>query len=208
MTTTDLVPVFAGTLAGIPAQLCNARDLHAALSVGRDFTTWIKERIDEYAFVEGEDYSPVSGNIRGRGKPRTDYHLTLDMAKELAMIENNDQGRQVRRYFIAMEKQARQQATPPALQASETEIDRQKRSRINRRALELTHRAYETYRDQMRTCPRILGGLVEIEQWLPPELAGNIVADAQRLAAVCDIFRENISKSADTIARMAGLADE
>ena len=53
MTTTDLVPVFAGTLAGQPAKLCNARDLHAALDVGRDFSTWIKDRLAEYGFVEG-----------------------------------------------------------------------------------------------------------------------------------------------------------
>ncbi len=115
MTTTDLVPVFAGTLAGIPVQLCNARDLHAALGVGRDFTTWIKERIDEYAFVEGEDYSPVLGNIRGRGKPRTDYHLSIDMAKELSMVENNDLGRRIRRYLIALEKKALSASTQPRL---------------------------------------------------------------------------------------------
>lgn len=58
MTTTDLVPVFAGTLAGTPAQLCNARDLHAALGVGRDFSTWIKERIAEYGFVSAASFAP------------------------------------------------------------------------------------------------------------------------------------------------------
>ena len=111
----------------------------------------------------------------------------------------------------AIRKTGRYEATqsaPVAIAAPETELDRQKRSRINRRALELSHRAYETYRDQMRTCHLILGGMVEIERWLPPELARNIVADAKMLAAVCDIYRENFMKSADTIARLAGLADE
>lgn len=106
MTTTDLVPVFTGTLAGITSQLCNARDLHAALGVGRDFATWIKERIAEYGFVEGEDFSPISGKTSARGgRPATDYHLTLDTAKELSMVENNDLGRRIRRYLIALEKQ-------------------------------------------------------------------------------------------------------
>lgn len=123
--TTQLIPVFNGELDGRQQQLCDARDLHQFLAVGRDFSNWIKSRIEQYGFVEGEDYSPVlansygsendvcspdlaSKNERRGGHNRTDYHLTLDTAKELAMVENNDQGRQVRRYFIAMERQARE----------------------------------------------------------------------------------------------------
>lgn len=107
---TFLVPIFNGELDGRYQQICDARDLHGFLLVGRDFSSWIKGRIDHFGFVEGEDYSPVLGNRSDGlpGKPRTEYHLTLDMAKELAMVENNDQGRQVRRYFIAMERQARE----------------------------------------------------------------------------------------------------
>lgn len=107
---TSLVPVFNGELDGRYQQLCDARDLHAFLLVGRDFSNWIKGRIEHFGFTEGEDYSPVLANRSDGlpGKPRSDYHLTLDMAKELAMVENNDQGRQVRRYFIAMERQARE----------------------------------------------------------------------------------------------------
>ena len=105
-----LIPVFTGQITEEQAQLCNARDLHASLQVGRDFSTWISDRIEEYGFVEGEDYSPVLGNRSDgkAGKRRTDYHLTLDMAKELAMVENNDIGRQVRRYFIRAENELRQ----------------------------------------------------------------------------------------------------
>lgn len=123
--TTSLVPVFSGDLDGRPQQLCDARDLHTFMNVGRDFSTWIKDRIEQYGFAEGEDYSPIEGHRYGAeddfcspnpgsktdrrgGHNRTDYHLTLDMAKELAMVENNEQGRQVRRYFIAMERQARE----------------------------------------------------------------------------------------------------
>ena len=118
MTHQDLVPVFTGSLQDQTLQLCNARDLHTFLGVRRDFSTWIKERIAEYGFTEGEDYSPVLGNRSdGRsGKPRTDYHLTLDMAKELAMIENNEQGRRARRYFIQCERAALQAAPAVAPQ--------------------------------------------------------------------------------------------
>jgi phage anti-repressor protein len=106
----ELIPVFTATIGGIEQLTCNARDLHRFLAVGRDFSTWIKERISEYGFEEGDDYilfdSPNSGNQTGRGgdRRRRDYHLTLDMAKELAMVERNDQGRRVRQYFIACER--------------------------------------------------------------------------------------------------------
>lgn len=87
---------------------CDARELHSRLQVGRDFSNWIKDRIEQYGFIEGEDYSPNLARIPGkRGQPRTDYLLTLDMAKEMAMIENNEIGRKVRRYFIRAEKELR-----------------------------------------------------------------------------------------------------
>ncbi len=101
-------------LAEVPVQTVNARDLHAFLQVRRDFSTWIRARIEKYGFVEGVDFishSPNLGSGENQGVTqftpgilRTDYHLTLDMAKELSMVENNDQGRQARRYFIEAEK--------------------------------------------------------------------------------------------------------
>ena len=103
----QLIPVFSGDLDGRQQQLCDARDLHVFLDVGRDFSNWIKGRIEQYGFIEGEDFSPVLAKSTG-GRPGMEYHLTLDTAKELAMVENNEQGRQVRRYFIAMEREARE----------------------------------------------------------------------------------------------------
>lgn len=206
VTTTDLVPVFAGTLAGQPAQLCNARDLHAALEVGRDFSTWIKDRLAEYAFAEGEDFSVVTAPpIRGAGNrgKRTDYHLTLDTAKELAIVENNDIGRRIRRYLIALERQQKQAA--PALPPPVSALDRQTRSRINRRALELSHRAYETYRDQMLTCHLIKSNRVEIEEWLPPQLTEDVIRRARLAANFLGIYSKSIHDTASAIARLAGL---
>jgi phage anti-repressor protein len=105
MTHTDLVPVFTGSIQNQSVQLCNARDLHTFLEVGRDFSHWIKDRIEQYDFIADEDYSLNLANRSDKaGKRRTEYHLTLDMAKELAMVENNEKGRQIRRYFISLER--------------------------------------------------------------------------------------------------------
>jgi phage anti-repressor protein len=91
------------------SETCDARDLHGALAVETRFNDWITRRITEYGFVEGEDYySNLSNRSDGRaGRQRTEYHLSLDMAKELAMLENSDLGRRVRRYFIQAEKELR-----------------------------------------------------------------------------------------------------
>ena len=109
--TNQLIPVFNGTIANETTLLVNARDLHTFLGVGKRFASWITERIAEYGFVENQDYILVSPNreIKGRGGDRRskDYHLTLDTAKELAMVERNEKGRQIRRYFIECEKKLR-----------------------------------------------------------------------------------------------------
>lgn len=114
----QLIPLFTGEIQGEQQQLCNARDLHTFLESRRRFADWMKERIEQYGFMEGTDWvvHKFVNNPSG-GRPTIDYHLTIDMAKELAMVENNERGRQVRRYFIEMERQAREtlsRAFPPA----------------------------------------------------------------------------------------------
>ena len=94
-------------------QVVSARELWQFLNVGRHFNSWIKGRIEKYDFIENEDFIIVSlitqnGVIKKGGDRKSlDYILTLDMAKELAMIENNPAGRAVRRYFIQCEKKYR-----------------------------------------------------------------------------------------------------
>lgn len=111
----QLIPVFNGTISNETALLCNARDLHAFLGVKKVFAAWITNRISEYEFIENQDYillSNLGKQTSGRGgHNRKEYHLTLDTAKELAMVERNEKGRQVRRYFIECEKRLRQQET-------------------------------------------------------------------------------------------------
>lgn len=104
----DMLPVEHGS-NGLTV---NSRDLYNRLCVGRDYSTWIRERIKEYGFEEGVDFSPVLGKINSvakapRGRKRIDYIITLDMAKELAMVERNEKGRLVRKYFLEVEKRYR-----------------------------------------------------------------------------------------------------
>ncbi|WP_209318814.1 antA/AntB antirepressor family protein [Falsiroseomonas selenitidurans] len=89
----------------------NARELHARLEVGTAFKDWIARRIVDYGFTEGRDFCSFLSESTG-GRPSRDYHLTLDMAKELAMVERNDAGRRVRHYFIECERRAKAKAAP------------------------------------------------------------------------------------------------
>lgn len=107
-TETQLVRVFTGQIGGIPANVCDARELHTYLKNGDKFADWIKVRVEKYGFEENRDFAIASGNSEAKrgGHNRKDYHLSIDMAKELSMVENNDQGRTARRYFIDMERKA------------------------------------------------------------------------------------------------------
>ncbi|MCM3165114.1 antA/AntB antirepressor family protein [Metabacillus litoralis] len=88
-------------------KVVDARELHEQLVVAKDFTSWIKDRIEKFGFLEGEDFSPILVKT-SNGRPRTDYLLSLDTAKEISMVQNNEMGRQVRRYFIEVEKRYKQ----------------------------------------------------------------------------------------------------
>ncbi len=90
-------PLKSQPINGTPTETVSARELHAFLEVGRDFSTWIKDRISKYEFVENTDYImlPKTGELENKGSQgKIEYFVTLDMAKQLAMVENNDKGYQ------------------------------------------------------------------------------------------------------------------
>lgn len=87
-------------------QIVDARELHEKIESKRDFSNWITDRIEKYGFVENIDFTTILLKSTG-GRPRIEYALTLDTAKEIAMVENNEQGKKIRRYFIEVEKKAR-----------------------------------------------------------------------------------------------------
>ena len=117
----------------------NLRDLHEFLEVKRAFTHWANDMF-EYGFAEGQDYVEVSlvkkdKQTRG-GHNRRDWAVTLDTAKEIAMIQRTDKGKQARQYFIEVEKRARQvdvpQSLPEALRryADEVELHQQTKQEL------------------------------------------------------------------------------
>lgn len=82
----------------------SGRELHKALEVKTAYKDWFP-RMCEYGFIEDKDYrSFLSHRSDGlAGKPRTDHQLTIDMAKEICMIQRTEKGKQCRQYFISIE---------------------------------------------------------------------------------------------------------
>lgn len=101
-TTNELIPISDNN----GKKAVNARDLHAFLESKRDFSTWIKDRIKSYDFIEGVDYQSFTEIVEREigATTRIEYALSISMAKELSMIENNERGKQARKYFIACEE--------------------------------------------------------------------------------------------------------
>lgn len=80
-----------------------ARDLHDFLEVGTAFKDWFP-RMCEYGFTEGQDFCSFLSESTG-GRRAQDAQLTIDMAKEICMIQRNERGKQARQYFLAVERQ-------------------------------------------------------------------------------------------------------
>lgn len=128
----ELIKIRKSIKTGNP--VVSARDLHEFLEVGKKFSTWLTSKLKKYGFIENVDYArifydmdgkvitlPKNGNSDSQSLERVyriEYALTLDCAKELAMVQNNEKGRQARLYFIEVEKKYREmkeEATRPAL---------------------------------------------------------------------------------------------
>lgn len=88
-------------------KIVSAWELWKFLDISYSFSTWIKRRIEKYDFIENEDFVVVTSTGVKLGNPQEDYILSLDMAKELAIIEKTPAGRVARRYFIQCEKKYR-----------------------------------------------------------------------------------------------------
>ena len=102
---TQLIPLHSQTIDGNAVETVSARELHAFLQSRQDFSTWIKNRIADYDFVENQDFVRFHKKMEANNATLIDYYITLDMAKELSMVERNEKGKQARKYFIECEKQ-------------------------------------------------------------------------------------------------------
>lgn len=123
---TELIPLTADT-DGIQAVM--GRDLHRFLEAPTRYNDWIGRLIEKYGFIAGQDFYSKMSKTTG-GRPSEDHILTMDMAKEISMVQNNEKGKQARRYFIECERKAKTQhpAIPQtyaeALEAAATQARR------------------------------------------------------------------------------------
>lgn len=100
-------------------QLVSARELHEGLEIKTRFNDWVNRMI-EYGFEENIDYTAITQKrvtAQGNEITFTDYIITIDMAKEICMIQRTDLGREFRKYFIECEKKLKQQAPQDYLSA-------------------------------------------------------------------------------------------
>lgn len=120
---TELIPVYT-TDTG--EQVVIGRELHESLEIGWDYSTWFKRMIKNCDLEEGSDYSTNLWNNTGtRGKPKKDHILTLDTAKEIAMMQQTPIGKAIRRKLIELEKQVKAGIVVPSWEIKD-ELERAK----------------------------------------------------------------------------------
>jgi len=111
----------------------NARDLWEALGSKQQFANWIASRID--GFIAESDFT-VNRIINGKAV-QYDYHLTIDTAKHIAMLERNEKGREIRQYFIEVEKKAREHFSVPGTYAEALQLAADQAKEIEKKNIEL-----------------------------------------------------------------------
>lgn len=114
----------------------SGRELHAALKINTKYPDWFA-RMCEYGFAETQDYFRILRNRSDGlpGKPMTDHQLTIDMAKQLCMIQRTDIGRQFRQYFIKVEESWN---SPEAVMARALQFANQQLELVKHKNMELT----------------------------------------------------------------------
>ena len=97
----SLIQITKNTINGAETNSVNAREIHDYLKVKTKFADWIKRAIEKYDFIENQDFIVLKN---GNGTNAfIDYIVTLEMGKELAMLENNPKGKEIRKQFIDFE---------------------------------------------------------------------------------------------------------
>ena len=124
----------------------SGRDLHDFLEVGTPYDKWFP-RMCEYGFSEEIDFSTFLSESTG-GRPRTDHALTLDMAKEISMIQRTEKGKQARQYFIEVEKAFKEQYRLPQTPEEKLALTIQVTLRLDKRVGELEKSVIEIQNKQ------------------------------------------------------------
>ncbi|EPC9498429.1 antA/AntB antirepressor family protein [Campylobacter coli] len=136
-----LIPITNQTI-GAEINSVNAREIYKYIKITSNFAEWINRRINHYNFIENQDY--IIELVYTKGRPRKEYYVTLDMAKELCMVENNEKGRQARRYFIECEKRLKN------LEQKQTQARFKSLSDENLRLNSLNHHQKLGYKSQLK----------------------------------------------------------
>ena len=113
VTASELIPVMPATIGGEQINAVDGRGLHTFLEVGKVFAAWMPEQIEAFGFQEHRDFEiteglsfPNSESAKARPQKTKEYMVSLSMAKELAMVQRNEKGKQARLYFIECERRA------------------------------------------------------------------------------------------------------
>lgn len=105
----ELVPVYE-TSTG--EKVVFGTELHTVLEVKSNYRDWVKNRFSDCEAVENKDFQSFAKKLAKGGRPQVEHIIKLDTAKEMAMLERNEKGKQVRRYFIQVEKKYKQNVKP------------------------------------------------------------------------------------------------
>jgi phage anti-repressor protein len=100
---TQLIPFQNRQIADASIPTVDARDLHAFLEIGKDYTSWIKAQVKRAHLIENRDFVLFTQNGVKGNKPTSEYFLTFDAGKHVAMMSGSPKGFEVREYFIACE---------------------------------------------------------------------------------------------------------
>lgn len=114
---TNIITITKNEIGNAELNSANARDIHSYLEVKTRFNDWINRAISKYDFKENIDFTILKNEYAEKWEfSPTEYIVTMDMAKELAMLENNPKGKETRKYFINCEKELQKSSPYAALQ--------------------------------------------------------------------------------------------
>lgn len=116
------------------SSVVSGRDLHEFLEIGTEYRKWFS-RMTEYGFVENTDFVRVTQKCHTPGGIQnvTDHALTLDMAKEISMIQRTEKGKQARQYFIEVEKAYKEKYKLPQTPEEKLALTMQVTLRLDKR---------------------------------------------------------------------------
>ncbi len=152
------------------------RDLHNALEVNSNYTTWFN-RMTEYGFTENIDFTTYFPNLESEnqhgGQNKTDHQLTIEMAKEICMIQRSEKGKQCRQYFIELEKQW----NSPEM--------------VMKRALEIANQRFEEIRQQNKTLETTVAVQTQqISELQPKASYYDVILNCKDLVSTTEIAKD------------------